>query len=67
MKRMLCVTISIIMLCSVCGAFLTSAASDYTIVSPYADVTQLVECLPSKQIVARSSRVVRSIKKSYIK
>ncbi|MBR5618497.1 MAG: hypothetical protein IKW76_02035 [Clostridia bacterium] len=38
MKRMLCVTISIIMLCSVCGGFMTSAASNYTIVSPYADV-----------------------------
>ena len=38
MKRVLCVMISMMMLCSVCGAFLTSAASEYTIVSPYEDV-----------------------------
>lgn len=38
MKKLLCVTISIIMLCSVCGGFMTSAEADFTIVSPYADV-----------------------------
>ena len=31
--------------------------------SCYADVTQLVESLPSKQVVAGSNPVVRSIKK----
>lgn len=38
MKKMLCVLLSSILLCSVCGGFLTSASSDYSIVSPYANV-----------------------------
>ena len=38
MKRLLCIMLSIIMLCSVCGGFMTSAASDYKIISPYEDV-----------------------------
>ena len=38
MKKFLCVMISLMMLCSVCGGLMASAASDYTIVSPYDDV-----------------------------
>ena len=38
MKKTVCVMLSMIMLCSVCGGFLTSASPDYTIVSPYEDV-----------------------------
>ena len=38
MKKMLCVLISVILLCSVCSGMMASAASDYTIVSPYEDV-----------------------------
>lgn len=38
MKKMICVMLSLVLLCSVCGGFTSSAAPDYTIVSPYADV-----------------------------
>ena len=38
MKKFLCIMLSIVMLCSIFGGFMTSAASDYTIVSPYEDV-----------------------------
>ena len=38
MKKVLCVTVSIVMLLGICGGFPATAASDYTIVSPYEDV-----------------------------
>lgn len=37
-KKFFCVTVCIVMLLGVCGGFSASAASDYTIVSPYEDV-----------------------------
>ena len=38
MKKAVCMMLSILMLCGVCGGFTTSASSDYAIVSPYEDV-----------------------------
>ena len=38
MKKVLCVTVSMVLLLGMCGGFSATATSDYTIVSPYEDV-----------------------------